>query len=57
MGNTWPVDNMGVPAGFHATPSQKKRLTGKRETTRIRCQGPARGKNTNDDDDDDKYIL
>ena len=25
-GIPWPVDNMGVPAGSHATPSQKKRL-------------------------------
>src|SRR2546425_13126678 len=35
-----PVDTMGVPAGSHATPSQKKRL-GKMMRPRTRCQGSA----------------
>ena len=51
-GKPWPVDTIGVSAGSHATPIQKKRL-GKRERPSTRCQGPARGQNTNDDDDDD----
>ena len=47
-GIPWPVGAIGIPAGFHATPSQKKRL-GKREK-RFRWQGsPARGQNANDD--------
>ena len=52
---TMLVDTMGVPAGSHATPSQKNKLE-KKERPRNRCQGPARGQNTNDDDDD-YYLL
>ena len=51
-----PVDTMGVPAGSHATPSQKKRL-GKRVRPRTRCQGSAREQNTNDDGDDIRHLF
>src|SRR5437867_2830644 len=40
----WPVDTIGLSAGYHATPSQKNRQ-GKRERPRTGCQGPARGQN------------
>src|SRR2546425_9470023 len=49
-GIPWRVDTMDVPAGSHATPSQKNRL-GKMERPRTRRQGPARGHNSNDNDD------
>ena len=43
---------MGAPTGSQAKSSQRNRLE-KREKTRVRRQGPARGQKTNDDDGDD----